>query len=106
MWGVSDHPKLGCRKDSKLVISLDEDDNSEQPTGEPSYFLQPLYCLGKYHILKKSFLILGPLPKQSVKDIHVNFHHFHMKVKRTMLGAAQPRITSVMFSLRFYFPSK
>lgn len=48
---LSDHPNLGCRKDSKLVISLDED-NSEQPTYEPSYFLQPLYLLGKYHVLK------------------------------------------------------
>lgn len=38
---VSNDPNLGCRKGSKLVISLDEDDNSEDPTGEPHYFLQP-----------------------------------------------------------------
>lgn len=39
-------------------------------------------------------------------EVHVNSHHFQGKVKRTTLGAAQPRINSVMFSLRFYFPNK
>lgn len=62
-WGLSDHPSLGCRKDSKLEISLDENDSSEQPTVEHNYFLQPLYLLRKHHILKQSFLILRSFAK-------------------------------------------
>jgi len=58
------------------VISLDEDDNGEQPTGEPSYFLQPLYLLGKYLILKKSLLILRSFAKWSVKKDSCEFSPF------------------------------
>lgn len=75
----------------KTVISLDEDGNSEQPAAEPSYFLQPLYLLSKHHILKKLFLVLRSFAKAvRKKKVHVNFHDFYMKTKRTTLDAAQP----------------
>lgn len=74
------------------MISLDEDDNSEQPAAEPSYFLQPLYLLSKHHILKKFFLVLRSFVKAvRKKKVHVNFRDFHVTVKRTTLDAAQPQ---------------
>lgn len=50
--------------------------------------------------------VLGPLSKCSEKKgfMWTFMSHAHMKVRQTMLGAAQPQITSVMVSLSFLFP--
>lgn len=90
----SHHPNLACRREL----------NSEHITDKPAYFLQS-YLLDMYHILKTSFEFRSFVKVLCKKKVPVTFmSRVHMKVKRTMFGATQPQITSVMVSLSFWFP--
>lgn len=84
----------------KTVISLDEDDNSEQSAAEPSYFLQPLYLLSKHHILKKFFLVLRSFVKAVRKKRFMwTFMIFMWRWKEPhlMLLSHKLTLTSVLF---------
>lgn len=60
-WLFSVHRNFARRKDISLVISLD--DSREQQAAESTYFLQLLYLLCNYRILRKSFLVLRSFAK-------------------------------------------